>query len=111
MNPTELKLHLRRSVVTVLRQHWLLVLMLAGVILAGTAVALVPPLVLERVINQLTTGQAVLFSLAFAYFIFLALAGILESLQTVLITLIGQKITRHKNLSPVGSIRSRSFIC
>ncbi|WP_448909964.1 ABC transporter ATP-binding protein [Holdemania massiliensis] len=95
MNPTELKLHLHRSVVTVLRQHWLLVLMLAGVILAGTAVALFPPLVLERVINQLTTGQAVLFSLAFAYFIFLALAGILESLQTVLITLIGQKITRQ----------------
>ncbi len=88
-------LALKNSVLTVIAQQRLFLIGLGIVILAGTLAALLPPLVLEQIVNQLTLRQAVGVGPALAYFLFLALAGILESLQTVMIARTGQKITRQ----------------
>lgn len=95
MKNNNTSLALKNSVLTVIAQQRLFLIGLGIVILAGTLAALLPPLVLEQIVNQLTLRQAVGVSPALAYFLFLALAGILESLQTVMITRTGQKITRQ----------------
>lgn len=95
MKNNNTSLALKNSVLTVIAQQRLFLTGLAIVILAGTLAALLPPLVLEQIVNQLTLRQAVGVGPALAYFLFLALAGILESLQTVMITRTGQKITRQ----------------
>lgn len=63
------------------------------VIALAVAAALFPPLVLERVVNNLTAGQTVPLYLALAYFGLIALSGLLESGQNVMITVLGQKVT------------------
>lgn len=95
MKNNNTSLALKNSVLTVIAQQRLFLIGLGIVILAGTLAALLPPLVLEQIVNQLTLRQAVGVGPALAYFLFLALAGILESLQTVMITRTGQKITRQ----------------
>lgn len=95
MKNNNTSLALKNSVLTVIAQQRLFLIGLGIVILAGTLAALLPPLVLEQIVNQLTLRQAVGVGPALAYFLFLALAGILESLQTVMIARTGQKITRQ----------------
>lgn len=56
--------------------------------------ALLPPLVLERIVNRLTAGENVALRLALLYFGMLAAAGLFEAAQQVMITVFGQKITR-----------------
>ncbi|MCM1105420.1 MAG: ABC transporter ATP-binding protein/permease [Blautia sp.] len=57
--------------------------------------ALLPPLALERVINQLATGMEFSFSLALLYFVMLALSGLFDALKEMMITVYGQKITHN----------------
>src|SRR5574344_979755 len=67
---------------------------LTGIIIIGAILtALFPPLILERVINTLTAGQQMPLYLALLYFGFLALSGLLEAGQNVMITVFGQRIT------------------
>lgn len=63
------------------------------VIVLAVVTALFPPLVLERVVNNLTAGRGVALSLAFSYLGLIALSGLLESGQNVMITVFGQKVT------------------
>lgn len=63
------------------------------VIALAVVTALFPPLVLERVVNDLTTGQSIAPTLALAYLGLIALSGLLESGQNVMITVFGQKVT------------------
>lgn len=64
------------------------------IIIAGAiATALLPPLVLERIVNRLTAHQPIPLYLALIYFGLLALSGLLESGQNVMITVFGQKVT------------------
>ncbi len=66
---------------------------LTVIIIAGTiAAALFPPLILERIINCLTAQQQVPLYFALAYFGLLALSGLLESGQNIIITKFGQKV-------------------
>ncbi|MDO5425940.1 MAG: ABC transporter ATP-binding protein [Eubacteriales bacterium] len=64
-------------------------------VIGAVAAALLPPLVLERVVDRLTLGRAVPFSMAALYFGLIALTGILESGREVLLTVFGQRITRR----------------
>ena len=67
---------------------------LTGIIIIGAILtALFPLLILERVINTLTAGQQMPLYLALLYFGFLALSGLLEAGQNVMITVFGQRIT------------------
>jgi ATP-binding cassette subfamily B multidrug efflux pump len=69
--------------------------LLTVIIIAGSiTAALFPPLVLERIVNRLTARQEISLALALAYFLLLALSGLLEAGQNVMITIFGQKVTR-----------------
>ncbi len=75
----------------------LLVLTVTGSILA----ALLPPLVLERLINSLTGNRALSLSMVLGYFLLLSLSGLLDAGKESLITIFGQKVTH----------RIRSLMC
>lgn len=66
-----------------------MILLITGSIIAS----LLPPLVLEKVVNRLTARQSISLALAFSYFALIVIADILESLQDASITVFGQKMT------------------
>ena len=55
--------------------------------------SLIPPLILGKIIDGLTAGQALAFSMVLFYFGMLALTGLTESLREGFLTVFGQKIT------------------
>lgn len=55
--------------------------------------SLLPPLVLERAINRLTTGHSLPIALAAAYFALTALTSLLDAGRESLLIVFGQKIT------------------
>lgn len=57
-------------------------------------VALLPPLVLEWIVDRLSIGETFAFLAAVLYFGLIALAGLLESGREILLTVFGQRITR-----------------
>jgi len=63
-------------------------------ILGAALLALLPPLVLERIVDALTAGSPVTAGAAFLYFGALAAAGILQAAQDAGIAVFGQKLTR-----------------
>lgn len=68
----------------------------AGIVLAVAAsvvTALLPPLILGKVIDTITAGKEAAFLLIFSYFGLTALTGFSESLREGLLTVFGQKIT------------------
>lgn len=63
---------------------------------AGAVIAvLLPPLVLEWIIDRLSIGHSVPITAAVFYFGLITLAGILESAREIQLTLFGQRITRN----------------
>lgn len=68
--------------------------LLTVIIISGAIItALFPPLVLEVIVNRLAAQQHIPLHLALTYFGLLALSGLLESGQNVMITVFGQKVT------------------
>ena len=63
------------------------------VIVASVIMTLLPPLILERIVDRLTGMEMAALSVAFAYLGMLAVSNILESLQNVMLTVMGQKLT------------------
>ena len=55
--------------------------------------ALISPLILAKMIDSITTGKSIAFSLILLYFIMLAVTGGMESAREGLLTVLGQKIT------------------
>lgn len=86
---------LRTALKGVVKDNAALTWGLAAVIAADIVLALVPPLVLEKIINLLTGGSGVALGLALLYFLFIALSGVFDSAQAVLITVFGQKMTHR----------------
>ena len=91
--------HIYKVICGVLREHKGFSLLMALAVLASVLMALIPPLVLEQVVNQVTAGEensageSVLLVIAFFYLLIVTLSGISESLQNIMITVMGQKIT------------------
>ena len=76
----------------VLQQKWLSI----GIVLAvigAVVTALIPPLVLAKIVDTITAGKNVVFWSILLYFVMLALTGIMESAREGLLTVFGQKIT------------------
>ncbi len=65
------------------------------VIVASVVMTLFPPLILEQIVNRLTDREAVAVTVALGYLGMLAVSGILESLQNVMLTVMGQKLTHN----------------
>ncbi len=59
----------------------------------AVVLALIPPLIIARIIDTITAGKTVGFSFIFFYFAMLALTGIMESVKEGFLTVFGQKIT------------------
>ena len=75
---------------TVLQQKWLSI----GIVLAvigAVVTALIPPLVLAKIVDTITAGKNVVFWSILLYFVMLALTGIMESAREGLLTVFGQK--------------------
>ena len=55
--------------------------------------SLIPPLILADIIDELTAGNSLIFSMIMMYFGMLFITGVLEALREGLLTVFGQKIT------------------
>lgn len=77
---------------TIKKQKMLSAGILTAVIGAVVA-ALIPPLILAKIIDTVTAGNEAVFSVILLYFVLLALTGILEAAREGLLTVFGQKIT------------------
>ena len=77
---------------TVKRQKYLSAGIFCAVV-GAILLALVPPLILARIVNTITAGKTVACSFLLLYFASLAAAGFLESAREGLLTVFGQKIT------------------
>ncbi|MCD2434712.1 ABC transporter ATP-binding protein/permease [Acidaminococcus sp. NSJ-142] len=81
------------SVKTSLKTHPGAVLLLVALIVASVVTSLLPPLVLKRVINELTAGKGISFRLSAGYLLLVIVSDLFETAQNSAITIFGQKIT------------------
>lgn len=88
---------------TVKKYPWLIVFMLLSII-GSIVLALIPPLVLERIVNLLVGKQEVGIYWALIYFLFIALAGITDAGKEGAITVFGQKVTHSLRTLMVGKL-------
>ena len=80
-------------ILLVMRKHLLLVMGIAGFVCGAILLSLVPPMILARIIDGLTTQRMAGFAWIMAYFGLLALAGLMESAREGLLIIFGQKMT------------------
>lgn len=73
-------------------------LLLTGIIIAviGTIViGIIPPLVLEKIVNSLTEKNIIAIDIAILYFSILAVGSLMDGLREVLLTVFGQRVTKE----------------
>jgi len=80
-------------ILLVMRKHLLLVMGIAGFVCGAILLSLVPPMILARIIDGLTTQRMAGFAWIVAYFGLLALTGLMESAREGLLIIFGQKMT------------------
>ena len=73
-------------------------------VVATIVTALLPPLVLERIVNALTGGNRPAVALIFAYFGCILASGIAESARESLLAVFGQRITRSLRHALCGKL-------
>ncbi len=81
-------------ILQVIRRHFLLSLGILLLIVGAVICSLLPPLVLEKIVNRLAAGSGISAALAALYFLLLSLAGLCGSARDGLLTVFGQKIIR-----------------
>ncbi|WP_455618884.1 ABC transporter ATP-binding protein [Eisenbergiella sp.] len=82
------------SVLSTIREHPVLSAGLLFTIAGAVTLGILPPLVLEALVNRLTEGRDFSSLLVFSYFFLLTAAGLFDASRESLITILGQKITR-----------------
>ena len=80
-------------ILLVMRKHLLLVMGIAGSVCGAILLSLVPPMILARIIDGLTTQRMAGFAWIVAYFGLLALTSLMESAREGLLIIFGQKMT------------------
>lgn len=80
-------------ILLVMRKHLLLVMGIAGSVCGAILLSLVPPMILARIIDGLTTQRMAGFGWIMVYFGLLALTGLMESAREGLLIIFGQKMT------------------
>lgn len=81
------------AVGSICTQNLLLPIALVITVVGAVVTALVPPLILEKIVDELTAGNPMPIAQAFSYFGVVALAGLLESTRESLLIVFGQKLT------------------
>lgn len=82
-----------KIVVTTLKKHIIMSFSTLIFITGAVVTSLIPPLILEKMVDELTIGSMPAARSIVLYMFFIALAGIMESGQNVVIIALGQKIT------------------
>ena len=93
---------------TVKKQKWLslgIVLTVVGAVVT----ALIPPLILARIVDTITGGNKAAVYILVLYFAMLALTGFMESAREGLLTVFGQKITHALRSSLMEEFVSLTF--
>lgn len=89
----------RSSVVKIIgnttRKNLRLSILLILAIILAILFSLLPPLVLEGIVNTLAEGKQIMFSMAIRYFLIVAVSGLLDAVKESLITTFGQKATHQ----------------
>lgn len=81
------------AVGSICTQNLLLPIALVITVVGAVVTALVPPLILEKIVDGLTAENPMPIAQAFSYFGVTALAGLLESTRESLLIVFGQKLT------------------
>lgn len=81
------------AVGSICTQNLLLPIALVITVVGAVVTALVPPLILENIVDGLTAENPMPIAQAFSYFGVTALAGLLESTRESLLIVFGQKLT------------------
>lgn len=84
-----------RIVGRAIRNHLGLSTILLMTITLAVVFSLLPPLVLEEIVNALAEGNQILFSMAIRYFLIVAVSGLLDAGKESLITAFGQTVTHQ----------------
>lgn len=82
-----------KMILLVMRKHLLLVTGIVISVCGAILLSLVPPMILARIIDGLTTQKMAGFGWILAYFGMLALTGLMESAREGLLIVFGQKMT------------------
>ena len=93
MNDRKKAVHVGTVVLETVKDHLWLSLTILAVVAGAVGAALVPPLVLGRIVDGLTAGEGLTLRLPLWYLVFTALAGGLESARESALTVFGQKTT------------------
>ena len=91
--PTKAHHEILTAVGSICTQNLLLPIALVITVVGAVVTALVPPLILEKIVDELTAGNPMPIVQAFSYFGVVALAGLLESTRESLLIVFGQKLT------------------
>ncbi|MGN1140417.1 MAG: ABC transporter transmembrane domain-containing protein [Oliverpabstia sp.] len=79
---------------TIRKYSWLNMLLILTIVFS-IGFSLLPPLVLEKIVDTLTSGEKIMFSMALGYFWIIAISGLLDAAKESLITAFGQKVTHQ----------------
>lgn len=84
---------MKKVLINIIRRHLPLVIGILLVIAGAVVSEVVPPLVLERIVNLLTDKQNIALQLILLYFALLVVNNLFNALKQILITIFGQKVT------------------
>ena len=96
------------AVGSICTQNLLLPIALVITVVGAVVTALVPPLILEKIVDGLTAGNPMAIAQAFSYFGVVALAGLLESTRESLLIVFGQKLTHGLRSQMCGKLSQLS---
>ncbi len=102
MNDRKKAVHVGTVVLETVKDHLWLSFAILAVVAGAVGAALVPPLVLGRIVDGLTAGEGLTLRLPLWYLAFTALAGGLESARESALTVFGQKTTHCPAEPPDG---------
>ncbi len=84
-----------QAVKETISDHRKLSMLLIVTVISSIVAGLIPPLVLEWIINALTGRRELSLPAIILYFVLFSLSGILDARKESLITVFGQKVTHH----------------
>lgn len=82
-----------RIILNTIKKKWLLTAGIAITVVGAIVSALIPPLVLAKIIDTITQGRMPAIYIIIMYFGFLLITGLMESARETFLTVFGQKIT------------------
>lgn len=82
-----------RIILNTIKKKWLLTAGIAVTVVGAIVSALIPPLVLAKIIDTITQGRVPAIYIIIMYFGFLLITGLMESARETFLTVFGQKIT------------------